>query len=472
MKRQLSAIVAVATILTTITVVSANPWCEICGGSDWRFRHQGCDECIPSPFEQSYTLDLDEKICDNLYEVLSTADDNDLIEVFISAHTPVLNGVYIANFIDERRDEYEKWLATQNVFVAENPCIGECVCRDYDHDEICWQIQTETVDRLGAERRFVLWVGGEEWKSDFLSNHFNPERDFLDCLMGLRTIRVKATPAEIRYYATLDLVGSVWWMDESAIHCTNSYFDGVGTIAAVSANPWAVEQLEIVKEELQHFVDFINNHPTLSNFLSPATVVEELGNGDVVTTIETTFESSTEINGDEITVSYVWAVITLTEFASGEVNAIAVTEEFSLIGNVVVSTFTTTIYDDKIIAVSERDGNWTTEVSFADGTSVIFRKGRVLAATSDKITIQDALEILRYTVGLPSVLNECELAFQAALIVSEETPTIQDALQILRHIVGNTPQSGVKRVEALDPAICSLVISNNNLYKTIWRNLL
>jgi len=50
-------------------------------------------------------------------------------------------------------------------------------------------------------------------------------------------------------------------------------------------------------------------------------------------------------------------------------------------------------------------------------------------------TIADALEILRYTVGLPSIIDECDIAKLAALIVSEETPGIADALQILRHLV-------------------------------------
>jgi hypothetical protein len=50
--------------------------------------------------------------------------------------------------------------------------------------------------------------------------------------------------------------------------------------------------------------------------------------------------------------------------------------------------------------------------------------------------MQDALEILRYAVGLPSVLDNCSTALLAALLVSDELPGVQDALQILRHIVG------------------------------------
>lgn len=50
--------------------------------------------------------------------------------------------------------------------------------------------------------------------------------------------------------------------------------------------------------------------------------------------------------------------------------------------------------------------------------------------------IGDALEILRFSVGLPSLVNECDIARLAALIVSEDEPGVADALEILRHLVG------------------------------------
>jgi hypothetical protein len=54
----------------------------------------------------------------------------------------------------------------------------------------------------------------------------------------------------------------------------------------------------------------------------------------------------------------------------------------------------------------------------------------------EEYSIGDALAILRYTVGLPSILNICPDAYAAALIVSEDTPGVRDALQILRSVVG------------------------------------
>jgi hypothetical protein len=63
--------------------------------------------------------------------------------------------------------------------------------------------------------------------------------------------------------------------------------------------------------------------------------------------------------------------------------------------------------------------------------------GHVLG--TDEYTIQDAMEILRYCVNLPSVLDDgCAVTIMAALLISAEAdgPGVQDALQILRHLVG------------------------------------
>jgi Leucine-rich repeat (LRR) protein len=70
--------------------------------------------------------------------------------------------------------------------------------------------------------------------------------------------------------------------------------------------------------------------------------------------------------------------------------------------------------------------------------------GHVLGITP--YTVNDAIAILRYSVGLPTVLNDCDccdnddgrcdVAWMAALIVSEHEPGVADAIQVLRHSVG------------------------------------
>ena len=52
------------------------------------------------------------------------------------------------------------------------------------------------------------------------------------------------------------------------------------------------------------------------------------------------------------------------------------------------------------------------------------------------IKVSDALEILKYIVGMDNVIEECAVAFDAALIVSVEKPGVSDALEILKEIVG------------------------------------
>ena len=53
-------------------------------------------------------------------------------------------------------------------------------------------------------------------------------------------------------------------------------------------------------------------------------------------------------------------------------------------------------------------------------------------------TMADALQILRYCVNLPNVIDDDEYgyALEAALIVSESEPGMADALQVLRSLVG------------------------------------
>lgn len=50
--------------------------------------------------------------------------------------------------------------------------------------------------------------------------------------------------------------------------------------------------------------------------------------------------------------------------------------------------------------------------------------------------INDAIDIIRYVVDLPSNVGECEILFQASLIVSVDEPTVRDSIEIIRYTVG------------------------------------
>ena len=58
-----------------------------------------------------------------------------------------------------------------------------------------------------------------------------------------------------------------------------------------------------------------------------------------------------------------------------------------------------------------------------------------LNGKSEEPWLNDALQILRYTVNLLSILDESDYAFAAACIVSENEPGLADALQIMRYCV-------------------------------------
>jgi hypothetical protein len=52
------------------------------------------------------------------------------------------------------------------------------------------------------------------------------------------------------------------------------------------------------------------------------------------------------------------------------------------------------------------------------------------------IELEDALEILKYVVGINSVIDNCEVSFNAARITGDGKPGIGDAIEILKHLVG------------------------------------
>ena len=73
-------------------------------------------------------------------------------------------------------------------------------------------------------------------------------------------------------------------------------------------------------------------------------------------------------------------------------------------------------------------------IVYAQGSAPKRAAGRILS--NDPPTAADALEILKYIVGIPSVISRNTDAFRAALIVSKDKPAVVDALEILKYLVG------------------------------------
>jgi hypothetical protein len=56
---------------------------------------------------------------------------------------------------------------------------------------------------------------------------------------------------------------------------------------------------------------------------------------------------------------------------------------------------------------------------------------------TEEYTIEDVLEILKYLAGLENnLIDNCAVAFLAALIISQHEPGIGDALEILKNLAG------------------------------------
>jgi len=61
-------------------------------------------------------------------------------------------------------------------------------------------------------------------------------------------------------------------------------------------------------------------------------------------------------------------------------------------------------------------------------------RGHILG--NEIIAIGDALEVLKFLAGLPNALTQNPQAYNAALIVSTDTPKISDVLEILKKLAG------------------------------------
>ena len=94
----------------------------------------------------------------------------------------------------------------------------------------------------------------------------------------------------------------------------------------------------------------------------------------------------------------------------------------------------------RLVTVNENIPNkWLRNFSFAQYKDlykdvIVIRKGHVLG--NPNISIFDALEILKHITGMESVIDTCENARAAALIVSNDVPGIFDVLEILKALAG------------------------------------
>ena len=67
-------------------------------------------------------------------------------------------------------------------------------------------------------------------------------------------------------------------------------------------------------------------------------------------------------------------------------------------------------------------------------TTSYYQRGHVLG--KENICTLDALEILKYIVGMETIIEDGNRAFNAARVTYGDVPTIDDVLEILKHIVG------------------------------------
>jgi predicted chitinase len=110
----------------------------------------------------------------------------------------------------------------------------------------------------------------------------------------------------------------------------------------------------------------------------------------------------------------------------------------------------------------------------ANTSSAAFRLGDING--DGEITVVDALQILRYIVGLSSMVNCCATSRQAALISNQNSPAVRCALEILRYVVGlqsilQPLGSKPKPKDSLRPPPSELIVTEAQLIELGWHNI-
>ena len=99
------------------------------------------------------------------------------------------------------------------------------------------------------------------------------------------------------------------------------------------------------------------------------------------------------------------------------------------------SSETTTYYDTT--AFGEITSETTSEITSETTTPLSEEQREPGDVNGDnKVTIADALEILKYLAGMSSIISPGESAYDAARVTGGEEPSIGDVLEILKYLAG------------------------------------
>jgi hypothetical protein len=168
-------------------------------------------------------VDISEKLCEELETILAAANDDDLIYVWLFTE----NGF---NSIEIDAATFE---ILENMDIEK--AFREGIVTNPELDPI---IPFHIYDLQGIVRNSVVRELAESFNDNFIANHVNPQREILLASTYTSTIVLAATPAEIRYFATLDTVGSISWYDDGIVldNLGSSEDEGGGELAGISGN--------------------------------------------------------------------------------------------------------------------------------------------------------------------------------------------------------------------------------------------
>jgi hypothetical protein len=298
----------------------------------------------------------------------------------------------------------------------ENPEKPVVVCDDCDEERVtCRSCRRGACDECGGIVCGVWWCVDEFWLDSFL----DPNNYSLSGTPFWHTWTTEYTRREV-WLDTLGVLITPFPNPNSALMMADTTQRG-GTMVSIPFQNVTSEQLvEIVASGL--IPPYTTQLDLSFNQISDLTPLAELTHLEGLSL----FLSNNQI-------SDLTPLAEMTNLRELILSGNQITDVSPVSG--LANLWSLVLFNNPITNVSDLDDLSTTDTFHDNDSNIpVNMYGRLVGM--GHATIQDALQILRFVVGLDSIIDECDAAFQAALIVSTDTPGIGDALQILRHVSG------------------------------------
>jgi hypothetical protein len=225
---------------------------------------------------------------------------------------------------------------------------------------------------------------------------------------------------------------SISWSGLCRLECCDTPYDNP-TNPTNHTNPTAVFSAHICLTDMQ--IKYVNDHPITGGFAFDFDATGVRGTVDSLSTTEA-FENAGGFAAQFRTPDAPLVVPRPVFAGAGTVSPSNVNLSGQPPWFVAIWQAGQVTMTHRIFAHATEIGAWGTSISWC-GLCMLpccLGSGRVLGR--NKAGVDDALEILKWVVGLPNSICGNEPAFNAARVTGGDSPAVDDALEILKWVVG------------------------------------